>query len=272
MKFVKILTVLLTVVLLAANGVLLATSGELDTEAPELSVPDGVLELSVTATEEDYLQGVTARDNWDGDISDQVLLEHISQFTGEDTVKVTYGVFDRAGNGSTATRTVHFTDYTGPRIQLSKPLRYGLGWTVTLMDRITAWDDLDGEITNKLRITSLNLSNDVEGIYRITVQVTNSLGDTVVQELPVMITDVTGSTPEISLTDYIIYVKQGEKLDLRQYIASVEDPASETDGSVSRVEISSTVDTAQTGTYEVVYSYQGVWETAKTIMTVIVTE
>lgn len=270
MKLLKMLTVLATVLVVMLNVTLMMASGKLDSKAPELSVPDGVLELSVGASQEDYMKGITAWDNRDGDISDQVLLEHISQFTGENTVKVTYGVFDRAGNGATATRTVRYTDYTGPQFQLSRPLRYGLGRTVTLMDRLTAWDAMDGEITNKVRITSPNLSNDIAGVYRIRVQVTNSLGDTQVLELPVLIEEITANTPEITLTDYIIYIEQGAEFDPKDYLEAVTDPAAEKDPSLSRVEISSQVDTEQPGTYDVVYSYDGEKDDTQVILTVVV--
>lgn len=271
MKTLKILTVLAAVLVVTLNVTLVLATGKLDSSAPEISVPDGVLELSISAAEEEYLKGVTAWDNRDGDISNQVMVEHISQFTGENTVKVTYGVFDQAGNGATATRTVCYTDYVGPQFQLSQPLRYGLGRTVTLMDRLTAWDAMDGEITNKIRITSPNLSNDIEGVYQIRVQVTNSLGDTSVLELPVLIEEITGNTPEISLTDYIVYVKKGSGFDPEGYLESVTDPADEKTPKLSQVEIQSGVDTNQPGTYNVVYSYEGTKADARVILTVVVT-
>lgn len=269
-KKLKVLTVLLTVLVVALNGIVVLSTGKLDSKAPEIVVPDGVLELRVDASEEEYLKDVTAWDNRDGDVTDRVMVEHISQFTGDETVKVTYGVFDQAGNGATATRTVRFTDYTGPKFQLTKPLSYGLGRTVTLMDRLTAWDDVDGEITNKIRVISPNLSNDVVGIYRIRVQVTNSLGDTQVLELPVLIEEVNGNTPEITLTDYIVYLEKGTEFDLQDYLDSVTDPASEEKNNLSRVEIQSGVDLKQPGTYDVVYSYEGEKEDTRVILTVVV--
>lgn len=272
MKRLKIMVVLLAVLVVGANVMVIANTGGLDHTPPELTVPEQVLEISVTDPQEAYLAGVTAWDDRDGDLSEKVLVEHISQLTGKDTAKVTYGVFDQAGNGSTATRTIRFTDYTGPKFQLSQPLNFSLGRTVTLMDRLTAWDDLDGDITNKIRVSSANLSNDLEGIYRITAQVTNSLGDTHILELPVVLTEQTGAAPQILLTDYIVYMKKGDAFDPENYLDSVTDPNSKKTVPLSQVEIQSQVDTAQAGTYDVVYSYEGEKENAQVILTVVVME
>lgn len=65
MKLLKMLTVLATVLVVTLNLTLILASGKLDGKAPELSVPDGVLELSVGASEEEYMKDVTAWDNRD---------------------------------------------------------------------------------------------------------------------------------------------------------------------------------------------------------------
>lgn len=272
MKLLKIVVVLLAVLVVGANVIVITNTGGLDNTPPELTVPEQVLEVSVTDDQDAYLAGVTAWDDRDGDLTAKVLVEHISQLTGKATAKVTYGVFDQAGNGSTATRTIRFMDYTGPQFRLSQPLSFGLGRTVTLMDRLTAWDDLDGDITNKIRVSSTNLSNDLEGIYRITAQVTNSLGDTHILELPVLLTEQTGAAPSIVLTDYIVYIKKGDSFDPEAYLESVTDPATEKKPRLSQVEIQSQVNGEQPGTYDVVYSYEGEKENTQVILTVVVTE
>lgn len=272
MKILKILVVLLTVVVVGANVMVILDKGGLDSTPPEITVDSEVLEVLVQAAQEEYLAGVTAWDSRDGDLTDQVMVEHISQLTGENTVKVTYAVFDGAGNAATATRTLKYTDYTGPQFRLSRPLRYQLGTVVTLLDRLTAEDPLDGDITHKMRITSQNLSNDIAGIYHISVQVTNSLGDTQVCSLPVVIGEITENTPEILLTDYIVYLEQGAEFDPQEYLREVTDPADTGSPKRSDVEIQAQVDTSQPGTYDVVYTYEGSKEETQVILTVVVVE
>lgn len=272
MKRIKILLVLAAVLVAAVNIKVIMDKGGLDQTPPEITIASDVLEVSVHAEESAYLEGVSAWDNRDGDISDQVLVEHLSQLTGENTVKVTYAAFDEAGNSATATRTLCFTDYTGPRFGLTKPLKYGVGATVTLMDRLTAEDDLAGVITQKIRIASQNLSNDIAGIYHITVQVTNDLGDTSVLSLPVVIAEMNGASPEITLSQYIVYIHQGEEFDPGQYLVDVKDPAADTEPDISQVEIQSTVNTDVPGTYDIAYSYKGQKETAQVLLTLVVME
>ncbi len=270
MKILKTALCVLAALVVALNIVMIVKQGGLDGTPPEITVASEVLEVSVHGEETEYLSGVTARDDRDGDLTDQVLVEHISLLTGPDTAKITYAVFDKAGNAATASRTVRFTDYAGPRFQLSEPLNYSIGETVRLMDRLTATDDLDGDITGRIRITSQSLSNDIAGIYYLGVQVTSSLGDTRLLELPVIIDNITDKTPSIVLSGYIAYVERDGAFDPESYLVEVEDPMGK--GGLSRVEIQSGVDTAIPGTYEVAYSYEGEKDDTQVILTVIVTE
>lgn len=272
LKILKILVVLLAVLVVGANVIVVVQQGRLDNTPPQISIDVEVLEISVSAEESEYTEGVTAWDNKDGDISADVVLEHVSQLTGEDTVKVTYAVFDRAGNAATATRTLKYLDYTGPKFSLSKPLSYEVGKTVTLLDRLSAEDDLDGDITQKIRVTSQNLSNDIAGVYHINVQVTNSLGDTQVCGLPVLITDGSANLPQIQLTDYIVYLETGAEFEPRQYIMEVTDPEKEQTLDSDLVEIQSAVDTDVPGTYDVAYVCKSGEEEAMAILTVVVME
>lgn len=272
MKQLKLIMVALCLLVVGGNVALTVHDGRQDRTAPVLTVPQETLELSIAAEDADYLSGVKATDDRDGDISGQVVVEHISQLIGSGVVKVTYAVFDQAGNAATATRTVQYTDYTGPRFHLSKALCYGLGETVTLMDRLTATDDLDGDITDKIRLTSMSLSNELEGVYPLTVQVTNDLGDTSVLTLSVVISKRTPKTPEITLKDYLVYLDKDAEFEPKDYLKKVEDPASESRASTRDVEISGEVDTAVPGTYTVSYTYDGEAEEGQTILTVVVQE
>lgn len=268
MNKLKILLVLAALAVLGANGAVILRLRGLDATPPEIHMDSELVEVSISDDASAYLAGVTARDNRDGDLTDQVMVEHISQFVGDSTVKVTYAVFDKAGNAATAVRDLKFTDYTGPEFQLLQPLRYYVGGRVMLLDRLTASDPLDGDITGKIRISSQNLSNDVPGIYYLGVQVTNSLGDTHVLQLPVQILEQKDGAPEIRLTQYMVYVEKDGEFDPRDYLNEVRDRGEYVSG--SKVEIFSPVDTATEGTYEVTYSYEGTAAKTQVILTVVV--
>lgn len=241
-----------------------------DTQAPVFQCDSSVLDISVEDGEEELLAGITAWDDRDGDVTDKIIVEHISPLISANTAQVTYAVFDEAENVSKLSRTVRYTDYHKPHFTLSEPLIYDLGDTISLEDRLGATDVIDGDISSKMRLTTLNLSNNAEGVYHITVQVTNSLGDTSVLTLSVMVQHKTGVTPTIHLTEQLIYLRHGDAFDPMGYISKVEDPGKV--GSVSRssVAISSEVDVNTPGTYEVNYFYTGQSDDCRAILTVVV--
>lgn len=243
-----------------------------DDQPPTLSCSADVLEISVQADQSALLQGLTAQDDRDGDITDKIMVEHISGLINANTARVTYVVFDSSDNAAKYTRTVRYTDYQKPRFQLTAPLQYYVGDTITLQDRLSAIDMLDGDISEKIRLTASNLSNTLAGTYHVTVQVTNSLGDTTV--LPLTISVESGSalrTPVIELTDYLIYLDAGSPFDPQQYLRKVSDPAAANQqGSLNQVEVLSEVEPEEPGVYEVTYSYQGVSREGKAILTVVV--
>ena len=85
------------------------------------------------------------------------------------------------------------------------------GKTVTLLDRLTAYDQVDGDLTGSIRMTIQNLNIAAAGVYSITLQVTNSLGDTAVLPLSVIVQE-TSKLPSITLQEYLVYLDQGRLL------------------------------------------------------------
>lgn len=241
-----------------------------DTQAPVFQCEMDVLEVSVEAEEEELLAGLRATDDQDGDVTDRIIVEHISPLTSSNTAQITYAVFDKAENVAKYSRTIQYTDYHKPRFQLTEPLVYDLGDTISLQDRLSAYDVVDGNISSKMRLTTLNLSNNAEGVYHITVQVTNSLGDTSVLPLSVIIRHQTVVTPTITLKENLIYINQGGEFDPMDYIRKVEDPGKKGTVSNSEVVIASEVDLSTPGTYEVNYFYAGQSDDCRAILTVVV--
>lgn len=238
-----------------------------DTTPPRISCDSDVLEVSVKAGEQEWLQGVTASDNRDGDLTSEIQVDHISALVTADTAKITYVVFDSSSNVGKLTRTIRYTDYETPRFALSKPLCYPVGNTVTLLDRLTAVDVVDGDITNSIRMTTQNLNISMEGIYSITLQVTNSLGDTSVLPLSVIIQSGR-DLPEIELTQYLVYLKTGDSFSPEVYLRRVTESGQTQ--SLEDVTIDSGVDMDKAGVYQVFYKYAGKNGTGQVILTVVV--
>mgnify|MGYP001851974791 CR=1 FL=1 len=102
----------LVMLALAAGCLVLAVAGALvclgqDRKAPEITVEDTEISYTEGGDYEELLEGVTAEDNIDGDLTDQVFVDKIIQ-TGEDTGIVYYGVMDKHHNVGTARRTITY--------------------------------------------------------------------------------------------------------------------------------------------------------------------
>ena len=183
-----------------------------DHTAPKI-ISDGVpLEVSVNASEKELCAGLTAYDDTDGDITDRIIVRRVSRLSGANSAYVYYAVFDSSSNYCIFNRTVYYTDYCKPRFSLSQPLSFTPNSVITLSDRLTAYDVIDGDISNRIRLSSVNVSNTEPGEYPITVQVTNSSGDTSSVSLTVLIENVTSLHPTITLSEYIHYVTCGDEL------------------------------------------------------------
>lgn len=236
------------------------TLGSLRTDktAPEITMEDRMPELSVLDSRETLLQGVTARDDVDGDVTDSLVVESVRLLRTDGTVTVTYAAFDRAGNVAKKTREVLYTDYESPRFALSQSLLFGQK-NYDLLSLITASDMLDGDITGRIRATALDeVVSGYSGTYRVRFQVTNSLGDTVDLVLPVEVYTPGTNEASMTLTDYLIYLEAGESFNSRAYldeftvgrdIISIEGNLPNT----MKLNVSGTVDTGTPGVYVVNY-------------------
>ena len=192
-----------------------------DTQPPVISFSDGVLELSTKASEADYLRGVAAEDNVDGDVTASVVVDSV-QFSGENgAIRITYAAFDAAGNVTKAVRQARYTDYESPRFVLNQSLTFSVNSLYDIFDFVKAEDCLDGDISHRVRITCLGEKNLLEeGIHMVSVSVRNSLGETVTLELPVEVYEAGLYDATLKLTDYLIYLPVGTELNAESFLDS----------------------------------------------------
>lgn len=252
--FQRTVVVLFVIVILLFGGMLVYEKYMVDDVPPVILCEEDVIRVRVEDGEEALLEGVTATDDVDGDLTDQVMVKSVSPLIGADTAKVTYFVFDSSDNVAMASRTVQYQNYERPRFSLSEPLVYRVGSTVTLLDRLTAQDDIDGDISDSIRVTAQNLSVDYAGTYSVTVQVTNSMGDTAVLPLRVVMDSYGAVSRLVELTEYIVYLDEGEDFAPEDYVKRIRDyDYSAVD--VSELAIESNVDTSVPGNYEVSYTF-----------------
>lgn len=240
-----------------------------DSTPPVITSESDSVTVSVAAEESELLAGLTATDDEDGDLTGEIMISSMSNFTEPGKRTISYVVFDASNNASTLTRNLEYTDYTAPQIKLTQPLRYGLNEMedASLTENMSVQDCLDGDITQQIRATFNDGSYiAMAGEYGITVQVSNSAGDTCSVPLTVTVTDPAEESGKYypMLSDYIVYAPVGGYVDLTSLLIGLENSSTQylfadanpsAPGGIESVAIGGAVDYNTPGTYTVDYQF-----------------
>lgn len=271
--------------LIAYIGYNIMTRMTQDKVPPVITAESDAVSVSVEDDESKMLEGLQATDNKDGDLTDAIRVSSMSNFTEPGKRTVNYVVFDESNNAATLTRNLEYTDYTSPQITLSAPLRFSLDdmEEADLADNMSVQDCLDGDISQEIRATyNDNAYVSQTGDYGVTVQVSNSAGDTCSVNLTVTVTDPENERGKYYpvLSDYIVYTDVGKSVNLSDLLIGLESSGTEylfddddsfAPGDKSDVDISEEIDYNTAGTYNVDYTYTSDdGETATTKLAVVV--
>lgn len=248
-----------------------------DYTAPVIKYEGDRIYASVKESKEELLRDVKAIDSKDGDVTDSLLIESVSDFISPGERIITYAAFDSGNNIAKSQRRLVYTDYVPPKFTLSEPLRFAQGDAVNLLKNLRVEDCLDGDLSASIKYEESDYYiGSSEGTYTIEFKVTNSAGDTsclpaeVEFYNPVYNEEIYG--PKIVLKDYLVYLKKGETFQPDTYLKSViidkkeygfrEDIISWngqlTKDTLSKKNISviSDVNTSKPGAYQAEYSMQ----------------
>lgn len=252
MKLFRIIaTALFALTLVTAAAIFIKEFVQTDRTMPVITVDENMIEVSLKATDEELLKGVTAYDEKDKDLTDNIIIESISRFIEPGVSKVTYTVCDKDNNVAKATRLIKYVGYEAPKFQVSGNLCFSIFEHIDIKGMVTATDSLEGDISGKAVITSENYTSSISGAFSLDVTVTNQKGDTSTITLPLIVEDRPISVPTIELKEYLVYADVGQEIDFRSYITGVFD----TDRLELNREVSveSNVDFKTPGTYHVHY-------------------
>ena len=222
-----------------------------DRTYPKITVEEEMIEVSLKATDEELLKGVTAYDEKDKDLTDKIIIESISRFTEKGVSKVTYAVCDNDNNVAKASRMIKFKGYEAPKFRVTGNLCFSLYEHIDIRKIIHAVDSLEGSITNKIVVTSDDYATSIAGVFSLNATVTNSKGDTSSIKLPLVVEDHPLSVPIIELKEYLVYTKKGKAVDLKSYIVDALD--TQEVSLKDKVTFESNVDYNTPGTYYVHY-------------------
>lgn len=293
LRSISIIGVILAALLYA--GVSFYTGGKNDKTGPDIHMKKDSITVSVDASEADLLQGITAEDKKDGDVTDSLVVEKTGNLVGGKR-KITVAAFDSNHHVTRKTRTIQYSDYQSPRITIQSSLRVPAGKMSQLVDGISVQDCLDGDITSNLQITMDRASDseDTPGEYQITLAVSNSAGDMVTIPATVEVYDTAqeASRPQIELKQYLAYTTVGKKIDPKTYLKTIrvdgetyaagggadeEGEGSSNGKSLSDLGDSLKIDTSQVsyqkaGVYEIVYSVENASQNTGTGRLIVVVE
>ncbi len=223
-----------------------------DNTIPVITVEEELIEVSFNATDEELLQGVTAYDEKDKDLTDRIIVESVSKFLENGVCKVVYAVCDNDNNVANATRKIKYKNYESPKFTVHESLCYSIYDKINISNAIRANDCIDGDISRSIIVTSEDLVGSVAGVFNIDVSVTNSKGDTSNLKLPLVIEDRSLSAPVIELSEYLIYAEVGEEIDFASFLVGVKSNIQD-DIPLDSVRIETKADMTVEGIYSVHY-------------------
>lgn len=192
-----------------------------DSSGPVISGGQDAIRVSIHDGDDVLLKGITAQDKKDGDVTDSLIVEKLSNFYDENKRIVTYAAFDSDNHISKVERELTYTDYTGTRFALSGSLRFRAGETLNIEKIVSAEDCLDGDLSNKIKIhMETTINNRVIGFYKVEYSVTNSAGDVTNLPIEIEIYEPVSNEVELNLDRYLIYYT-GSEPDYKDYLKSV---------------------------------------------------
>ena len=195
-----------------------------DREPPKISMAQQELTLSVSDPDTHLLEGMSAADARDGDVTPSLIVESVRGVVADKRFTVTYAAFDRAGNVAKAQRTVFYSDYTSPRFSLSAPLIFRAGVSPDAFAPLSAQDVFDGDLTERM----LHPSMEVDKTYlaRVSNQVTPEEARQL--ERGVMVDGRKTSRAKVHIlsvqnlfTDMIITIHEGRNRQVRKMVEQI---------------------------------------------------
>ena len=247
MKKIRVFSILLLLISTTLFvAFLLYTKKVKDNHPPVVTCETEELEVSVKDPASKLLEGVTAEDKRNGDVTDTLVIEDMSSFTNEGTRVITYAAVDDSKNVGRCERELHYSDYEKPRFYMNQALCFPVGGTVKVFEVVGAESSLDGDLSGNIKYTLRKMINTMEeGTYPIEFRVMDSAGEMVYLDAEVEILSRELSTIEVYLKEHLIYIKKDSSFDPKDYYEGASKEGNLT--------IKSKVDTKEPGTYYVDY-------------------
>jgi len=180
------------------------------------------LEIGLNDPMPDFLEGVTAVDNYDGDISSEIEVNYGNIDTSAlGTHQITYEITDAAGNTTTQTVTLSVVDNVAPLIEGYRDLTFRVFDSPNfLWSGITVTDNVDGDLLSEIEIDASLVDMNVLGTYDLTYSVTDSAGNTASVTVEVTVKDF--FAPEFTLNQTIYYLDGDDAPVYTDYVTALD--------------------------------------------------
>ena len=201
-------------------------------------------------SEIDLLDGITAMDREDGNITGKIEVEGFVDTNKSGSHIITYLVEDSQGAKTKVERVVTVEDNNVPVINGVDDISIQFASDIDLLEGITAKDKEDGNLTDKIEVKG-SVDTEKAGDYTISYIVTDSGGVEKIVERTVTVEE--NNAPEITVESNITIEYESEFNPLDGVTATDKEDGNLTD----KIEIvSNTVDTSKVGNFEVVYEVE----------------
>ncbi|PEC46381.1 immunoglobulin-like domain-containing protein [Bacillus sp. AFS096315] len=211
---------------------------------------NGVVDSVINVGDEiNVLQGITASDNLDGDITSKLLVNGTVDSMKPNNYTVTYSVTDLDGNVTTINRKITVIDAIKPIISGVEDTSIGINQPFNSLEGITARDNVDGDITKSIQVTGI-LDLNKKGVYKLTYTVIDSSGNTA--SILRTITVIDNVKPTITgINDTTLYMRFGDNFNPLEGVQAVDN----VDGEITNaIKVTGVVNFKKKGVYTLNYS------------------
>lgn len=228
----RLITIVLLLGCVAVGAVGVLTYKKQDRTAPVITVSDKKMSYTAGDPYDQLLEGITATDNKDGDLTDEVFVDRVVP-TSKKKAVVYYGVMDKSNNVGTARKTVTY---------------HGENNMGSDAEDIAPADNADAENATQPDQSADQEQKDVDK------QQADQQADQ-----PDATTDdlkANGEKPAMSLTATSETIARGSNFNATSMVKDVVDDKDDRDTLFRQLHVDGTYDITKSGTYELAYYVQ----------------
>lgn len=152
-----------------------------------------------------FIPHASARDDIDGDLTDAIEVSHNININTPGTYSIKFSVTDSSGNTTSESIKIYIVKDEPPILKIEGENEIFIDqYTEFELPDISAFDDVDGDLTDKITISNDKINVTVPGIYVIKLSVQDSFGNTTTENITVQVMMVSALyNDEISINSVI---------------------------------------------------------------------